>query len=205
MLHRLSPKDTCSDHVLRAMFAARKRVFVDLLKWDVPVLAGAYEVDQFDDVHARYLVLADAEGAHLGSTRLLPTTRPHLLDSLYPELCADEPPRGSDIFEVTRFCLERSLNARERRAVRNTLVTALADHALAAGISAYTAIAEIGWFQQILAFGWRCWPLGLPKDVGGKQLVALRIEIDADTPARLAAAGIVATHAMLADAERVAA
>jgi acyl-homoserine lactone synthase len=187
------------------MFAARKRVFVDLLKWDVPVLAGAYEVDQFDDVHARYLVLADAEGAHLGSTRLLPTTRPHLLDSLYPELCADEPPRGSDIFEVTRFCLERSLNARERRAVRNTLVTALADHALAAGISAYTAIAEIGWFQQILAFGWRCWPLGFPKVVGGKQLVALRIEIDADTPARLAAAGIVATHAMLADAERVAA
>jgi acyl-homoserine lactone synthase len=187
------------------MFAARKRVFVDLLKWDVPVLAGAYEVDQFDDVHARYLVLTDAEGAHLGSTRLLPTTRPHLLDSLYPELCADEPPRGSDIFEVTRFCLERSLNARERRAVRNTLVTALADHALAAGISAYTAIAEIGWFQQILAFGWRCWPLGFPKDVGGKQLVALRIEIDADTPARLAAAGIVATHAMLADAERVAA
>lgn len=31
------------DGVLRAMFAARKSVFVDLLKWDVPVLGGQYE------------------------------------------------------------------------------------------------------------------------------------------------------------------
>jgi len=46
------------DGVLRAMFAARKAVFVDLLKWDVPVLGGAYEIDQFDDEHAAYLVLA---------------------------------------------------------------------------------------------------------------------------------------------------
>jgi acyl-homoserine lactone synthase len=56
-----------TDGVLRAMFAARKSVFVDLLKWDVPVLEGAYEVDQFDDGHATYLILTDARGAHLGS------------------------------------------------------------------------------------------------------------------------------------------
>jgi hypothetical protein len=31
------------DGVLRAMFAARKSVFVDLLKWNVPVVAGSYE------------------------------------------------------------------------------------------------------------------------------------------------------------------
>ena len=36
------------DRLLRTMFEARKRVFVDLLKWDVPVLEGAYEIDQFD-------------------------------------------------------------------------------------------------------------------------------------------------------------
>lgn len=44
MLHVL-PSETgpAPDAVLRAMFAARKAVFVDLLKWDVPVLAGRYE------------------------------------------------------------------------------------------------------------------------------------------------------------------
>ena len=180
-----------SDGVLRAMFAARKSVFVDLLKWDVPVIDGTYEVDQFDDIHATYLVLADSEGRHLASARLLPTTRPHILDSFYAELCEEAPPQAPDFFEITRFCLDRGLTARERRSARDTLVTALAEHALANRITAYTAIAEMPWFQQILAFGWRCRPLGLPQLIDGTMLVALRIEIDADTPAQLAAAGII--------------
>ncbi|MDB5705499.1 MAG: autoinducer synthase [Sphingomonas bacterium] len=178
------------DTVLRSMFEARKRVFVDLLKWEVPVLNGRYEIDQFDDAHAVYLVLADARGNHLGSARLLPTDRPHLLDSLYPALCEDAPPRGPSVFEITRFCLDRDLRAAERRRVRDTLVTALVDHALAAGITAYSAIAEMGWLQQILAFGWRCAPLGLPRESDGRLLGALRIDIDETTPGLLAAAGM---------------
>jgi acyl-homoserine lactone synthase len=178
--------------VLRAMFAARKAVFIDLLKWDVPVLDGRFEIDQFDDGHATYLVLTDGEGAHLASARLLPTNRPHILGDLFPHLCEAEAPRDPAIYEITRFCLDRSLDARARRAARDTLVTALVEHALAQGITAYTAIAEIGWFQQILAFGWRCVPLGLPQIDGGTMLAALRIEIDGDTPRQLADAGIIA-------------
>lgn len=191
MLHVMGA-GTCPvpDAVMRGMFAARKQVFVDLLKWDVPVIDGRYEVDQFDTEHAQYIVLADSDGGHLGSARLLPTTRPHILDSFYPQLCEDAPPSAADIFEVTRFCLDRNLTARERRDVRDTLVTALADHALANGISGYSAIAEMGWLQQILAFGWRCRPLGLPVTIDGKMLGALAIEIEADTPRKLAAAGI---------------
>ncbi|MDR6846922.1 acyl-homoserine-lactone synthase [Sphingomonas sp. BE137] len=186
MLHVLqSAARPASDAVLRAMFAARKSVFVDLLKWDVPVLDGAYEVDQFDDVHATYLILAEPDGTHLGSARLLPTTRPHILDSFYAGLCEDAPPRDADIFEITRFCLDRRLTAHERRHVRDTLVSALVDHALATGIAAYSAIAVMGWFQQILAFGWHCMPLGLPRVIDGTMLAALRIEITPETPSLL--------------------
>ena len=193
MLHILqSATAPLSDAAMRSMFAARKSVFVDLLKWDVPVLAGAYEVDQFDDVHATYLILAEPDGTHLGSARLLPTIRPHILDSFYAELCEEAPPREPATFEITRFCLDRRLTARERRAVRDTLVTALVEHALASGITAYSAIAEMGWFQQILAFGWRCVPLGLPRVVDGTMLAALRIDITSETPTLLAAAGIEA-------------
>lgn len=204
MLHVVqSATRPASDAVLRSMFAARKSVFVDLLKWDVPVLDGRYEVDQFDDVHATYLVLAEPDGMHLGSARLLPTTRPHILDSLYAELCEEAPPQSPEIFEITRFCLDRRLRARERRQVRDTLVTALVDHALATGITAYSAIAEMGWFQQILAFGWRCMPLGLPKVIGETMLAALRIEITPETPALLAAGRITASA--LRNDQRVAA
>jgi acyl-homoserine lactone synthase len=183
MLHVVqSAARPASDAVLRSMFAARKSVFVDLLKWDVPVLDDSYEADQFDDVHATYLILAEPDGTHLGSARLLPTTRPHILDSFYSDLCEDTPPREAATFEITRFCLDRRLTARERRHVRDTLVSALVDHALAAGITAYSAIAEMGWFQQILAFGWRCMPLGLPRIIDGSMLAALRIEITPETP-----------------------
>lgn len=206
MLHILNDSARPTEHaVLRAMFAARKSVFVDLLRWDLPVLGGAYEVDQYDDAHATYLVLADKDGSHLGSARLLPTAHPHILGDLYPQLCEDGPPRSPSIFEVTRFCLDRRLNARERRAVRDTLVTCLVEHALERGIAAYTAIAEMGWFQQILAFGWRCLPLGLPRLVDGAMLAALRIDIDDATPGQLAGAGIVARPLLLAGAERAAA
>lgn len=34
---------------LASMFAERKRIFVDLLKWKIPVTNDRYEIDQFDD------------------------------------------------------------------------------------------------------------------------------------------------------------
>ncbi|MDP9423636.1 MAG: autoinducer synthase [Pseudomonadota bacterium] len=186
-------REPAKEPLLQAMFEARKQVFVDLLKWDVPVLDGRYEIDQFDDEHAIYLIVADQAGRHLGSARLLPTSRPHILDSLFPSLCAGEPPRSPDCFEITRFCLGRNQNARQRLETRNRLVSALARYALENGISVYTGVAELNWLQQILAFGWRCRPLGLPRTIGGRTLGALRIDIDAETPALLAANGIIST------------
>ncbi len=195
MLITVDPASKAADAAMRGMFEARKRVFVDLLGWDLPVLAGRYEVDQFDDAHARYLIVTDRDHRHLASARLLPTTRPHILGDLFAELCEDVPPQGPNIYEITRFCLERSASAQRRRDARNQLVSALADYALANGITAYTGVAEIGWLQQILAFGWRCRPLGMPKQIDGMVLGALRIEITPETPALLAAAGIYARPA----------
>ena len=89
------------DAALRAMFAARKSVFVDLLKWDLPVADGTFEIDQFDDEHARYLILLGDAGQHLASARLLPTDRPHILDSLFAELCERPVPQDAFTFEIT--------------------------------------------------------------------------------------------------------
>lgn len=205
MLHVLqSEAAPVSDHLLRNMFAARKSVFVDLLGWDVPVIDGRYEVDQFDTENATYLILTDAAGEHLASARLLPTLRPHLLDSFYPTLCEHEPLRKHDAAEITRFCLDRRLCARRRRAARDALVCGLVEHALQHRIAVYTAIAEMAWFQQIIAFGWRCRPLGMPRAIDGTTLAAFRIDIDRETPALLTAAGIITSHLPGAD-QRVAA
>lgn len=190
MLFTTDPAGRAEDAVLRGMFEARKRVFVDLLGWDVPVLAGRYELDQFDDPHARYLVLASPDHAHQASARLLPTMRPHILDTLFAELCDGVPPRGEGIFEITRFCLDPRPSAPERRQHRDALVLALAHYALEHGITSYTGVAELGWLRQILGFGWRCRPLGPARRIGATTLGALQIEITNDTPVLLAAFGI---------------
>ncbi|MGE5564297.1 MAG: acyl-homoserine-lactone synthase [Bacillota bacterium] len=179
-----------ASRTLKAMFEDRKSIFVDLLRWDVPVVDGRFELDQFDNPDATYVIVGGDDGDHLGSARLLPTDRPHILDSLFGQLCAAPPPTGEDVFEITRFCLSRRHNAAQRRVTRNRLVTALTCHALDRGIRTYTGVAEIGWLQQILAFGWNCRPLGLPRSLPCGTLGALAIEIGAETPGLLAGNGI---------------
>src|SRR3546814_7448538 len=112
--------EVSENDVLRAMFAARKEVFVDLLKWDLPVLDGRFEIDQFDTPAAHYLILADEWGRHRASARLLPTDSSHLLGDLYPFLCDGPVPAGPNVREITRFCLDRNQTAGERRMARRS-------------------------------------------------------------------------------------
>ena len=186
--HRAPPAS--ENAALRAMFTARKEVFIDLLKWDLPVLAGAYELDQFDDPDAEYLILIDAAGRHRASARLLQTDRPHLLGDLYSHLCDGPVPSGPSVREITRFCLDRNQTASERRSARNQLVTALAEHALRRGITDYTGVAELAWLTQILRFGWQCIPLGRVVREGSRSLAGLHIRIDDRTIDGLKRAGV---------------
>jgi acyl-homoserine lactone synthase len=196
MIITVNQDNRADEHVaLRSMFEARKRVFVDLLKWDLPVLADRFEVDHFDDPFATYLIVTDGEGGHLASARLLPTTRPALLDGLFPHLVAGPVPNGAAIFEITRFCLSPDVGARQRRAARDILLVGLVDHALAHGIATYTGVAELSWFRQVEQFGWDCGLLGDPAIHDGRALVALAIAIDSGTLAKLAETGIEASGA----------
>jgi acyl-homoserine lactone synthase len=180
---------------MRSMFEARKHVFIDLLKWDLPALADRFELDHFDDADATYLIVTDTGGEHLASARLLLTTRPALLDSLFPELVAGAVPQGKDVLEITRFCLSPGIGARQRRIARDALLVCLAEFALENMIRTYTGVAELSWFRQVQTLGWDCRALGEPVLHRGQALVGLRIDIDESTVAKLAGAGIVSNVA----------
>lgn len=183
MINQLSrAQDAPGDAALRAMFAARKQVFIDKLQWDLPALDGRFELDQFDTPDARYLILLDPDDLrHRASARLLPTTAPHLLGDIYSHLCTEGAPSGEGVCEISRFCLDPAQTPAERRDARNQLVTALADYALRHGIGEYVGVAEAGWYHTISKFGWTCRTLGPVHRDSACRILALSIAIDEDT------------------------
>lgn len=120
--------------LLQSMFADRKRLFVDLFGWDVPVVDGKCEMDQFDNRHTIYLIVAEEEGGHAASIRLFPSTQPHMLGTLFPHLCPFGVPVDAVTRESTRLCLPQGHGAERRRHLRNLLFSTMVDVALDRGI-----------------------------------------------------------------------
>jgi len=168
--------------LVRSMHRDRKRLFVDVFGWDLAHENGE-ERDEFDDDLAAYLVLSDELDRHIASLRFLRTDRPHLLDSVFPELCETAIPRGADVREITRLCLP--LRKRDRIEARNILARGIIDYSALAGVARYTAVCHMAFLSELLSAGWRCTPLGLPESIDGALAGAVQIHIDDDTPSLL--------------------
>lgn len=170
---------------LDGMFRDRKRVFVDRLKWDLPVVDEIYEKDIYDTDRASYLISAEAQSRHhICSMRLMPTTEPHLLRDVFPFLCDGEIPVGEDVWEVTRLCTSPRLAGDSARNARRHLSIAMVEFGLLYSLTRLTMITHVEYLSRLLAVGWECRPLGLPKEHQGQLLGAMEVSI---TPATLKA------------------
>ena len=174
---------------LETMFADRKAQFVDFFAWDVPVVDGRFEIDQFDTADAVYIVSVDDNSHHAASLRMLPSWLPHLLGDIFPHLCVGGVPIGPTTWESTRLCLPSRHGAVRRRELRNELISAMADFALARGIDVITGVIPEGFRREVLAMGWRAEPLGPAERLKGGPVGAFRIEVTPDIRKRLAWTG----------------
>ncbi|MBB4633402.1 acyl-homoserine-lactone synthase [Sphingosinicella soli] len=176
--------------LLRSMFADRKRLFVDLFGWNVPVVDGRYEMDQFDNADTIYLIVADDDGGHAASIRLFPSTRPHMLGTLFPHLCPLGVPVGDTTWESTRLCLPQRHGAGRRRELRNMLFSTMVDVALDRGIERYTGVIPEPFRKEVLSLGWQAEPLGPAVRIPGGPIGAFLIHVRTDTPERLRWSGV---------------
>jgi acyl-homoserine lactone synthase len=169
-------------------FRLRHRVFVDEMKWTDLRKEDGREVDQFDDEHALHMLYL-RDGEVLGYQRMLPTTRPHLLSEVMPQLCEDERPAGSHVWEWTRYCVQPAHRERGRALspVANALLSGIVEWGLASGVS--TILIEMNplWLLRLVQLHFRTTPLGLPQTIAGQETVAVTAVFDRRTLAKLRA------------------
>jgi N-acyl-L-homoserine lactone synthetase len=181
---------TAQRHLLDGMFEDRRRLFVDLFGWDIPVIDGRFEIDQFDTADTVYIVAADDRGDHAASLRLMPSTRPHMLAAIFPQLCPGGVPIGPTIWESTRLCLPQRHGAALRKGYRNQLISAMVDFALERGIDRLTGVLPDPFRREVLAMGWVAEALGPPVRIGGGPIGAFAAHVGPDTPCRLRWTGV---------------
>lgn len=143
---------------LLAMHRQRKAVFVDQMKWPLPCEEGL-EIDEFDADDVTYLLYFD-EGRLRASARMLPTDRPHLLGSMFADLCPDGVPAGPAIWESTRFCPHPDSEPEQRRWLLGVMIAGMMEAALLFGVEQITFVAGGALKPVALAAGWEARALG---------------------------------------------
>jgi acyl homoserine lactone synthase len=108
------------------------------------------EYHQFDTPAATYIVWLDGEGLARGAARLIPTTQPCMVKTLWPELIDGDVPQTGRIWEATRFVRDRNLNSETRRRIVAELICGRQEFGIARGISSYLGVMPVGIFRHVI-------------------------------------------------------
>jgi acyl homoserine lactone synthase len=158
---------------LPSMYRLRHRVFVERQNYDVPNYRGM-EWDQFDTPAAVYLLWRDENRRVRGTMRLIPTTFPYMIKELWPDLVDNgEFPSRQDVWEITRFGVDRDLEPQTRRRACAELVCGLFEYGLAAGVDEYLCLTALPILKNAIGkAGCTVDLLGAPQKLGGLPVVA---------------------------------
>jgi acyl homoserine lactone synthase len=165
----------------------RHKVFVEGLGWRLPLLETGVERDQFDRPDTLYVIAKDDFGQICGCARLLPTTRPYLLDSVFSQLMGDTPcPRAAEIWELSRYATQTvpgapPLSREELRARFCALLKAVVETALDCGAERLITFTGVGVERIAKIVGIHVHRAAPPQRVDGKPVVAMWIELDEQT------------------------
>lgn len=168
----------------------RYQVFVQRLGWELPSQPG-YEQDQFDLADTVHVVARRRDGSIVGCGRLLPTTGPYLLESVFPSLLNGLPvPRDPKIWELSRFAA-MPVNGDEAARTNDYMAERVLLQALRfcaeRGVTHLLAVSTPPVERLLLRAGVQCQRLGPPEMAGGKPVIAFVIAVSDASIAALSA------------------
>jgi acyl-homoserine lactone synthase len=167
---------------LKEHFRIRSEIYVPDRRFLAIDRAIPLDIDRFDTRDATYLLLIDG-GRLVGGSRLIPSTRPHLLSEVFPYLAPRQLPRRHDVFEWTRIFIARDQRGSGATRVAGgralgEVLCGIFEFALEEGISAISAVGETWWTPRLLEMGWKVEPLGLPTRIKGEWCSAFLFMVD---------------------------
>lgn len=92
---------------LEDMYRMRYRAAVEEMGWSLRCALNRYDKDEFDYDDTVYLIHFNDDGTVGACGRINPTTRPHLLSDVFPQMCVEGVPQGPKIYEYSRGLIER--------------------------------------------------------------------------------------------------
>jgi acyl-homoserine lactone synthase len=180
MIHVVTPENEYHyrDEMEQA-FRLRHQVFVEEMGWTELTKPDGREIDQFDNKHAVHMLYIE-QGQVFGYQRLLPSTRPHLLSEVMPQLCEVERPIGAHIWEISRHCVApgQGTGGRYASPIANALGSGLLEWALECGVSMFIMEIEPMRLLPLVQLLFQPLPLGLPSKVNGRDVLAVTLTFD---------------------------
>ncbi|MBU2895561.1 acyl-homoserine-lactone synthase [Vibrio hepatarius] len=133
---------------LADQFQLRYRSVIERQSWDVPYI-NCMEYDQYDNPATIYFVWRENEKVR-GVARLYPTTRTYMLKEVFPHLVTYEPlPCDANIWEGSRFCLDKGLSPAQRKRVIQELVIAYLEYSLIHGITSIVGLMLPAYWKSV--------------------------------------------------------
>jgi len=187
MLHIVNRKNIFDyRQEMEKAYRLRYRVFVEERKWTDLDRADGREVDQFDTEDAVHMLYID-RGEVLGYQRMLPSTKPHLLSEVLPQLCEEQRPVGPHVWEWTRYCVAPGYreHGRALSPVSNALITGFVEWGIVNRINAVIIEMQPLWILRLLQLHFKVSALGLPQTISGEDVIAVTAAFDHRTLAKL--------------------
>lgn len=183
------PSDPRYADLIDEMFRQRAAAFGERRGWRVTV-ENDRERDRFDDLHPLYVLSVGENGELRASLRLLPTTGPHMLSDVFPEVMGDEQiVRDPLVWESSRFNVNTKLFSRTSThlvtVVTGELLAGLFEIAEVAGLKWIVSVYDVAVERVLRRTGCSFSRIGIPHRYDRELTVAGLFEVGTDVVTKL--------------------
>ncbi|MEX0298166.1 MAG: acyl-homoserine-lactone synthase [Kordiimonas sp.] len=154
---------------IESMFRIRHNIFVEQRGWRALKKPDGLERDELDNDDTIYFLKLCSSGRILGGMRLVPTTKPTQLSTIFRHTCTlAEPPNAPKQFEWSRyFIVDTQYRSATGKAVHMELYTGILEYAVKYDIEALSGFIDMQIYERSKRMPWNMKRLGVPVEYGG--------------------------------------